>query len=572
MTTLASEPSVPADARSEGAQARVEFRTHPSRYRHWRLAFDGPVATLTMDVDEQGGLVPGYELKLNSYDLGVDIELHDAVQRLRFEHPEVRTVVVTSGKEKIFCAGANIHMLAASSHAWKVNFCKFTNETRNGIEDASANSGQTYVAALNGTASGGGYELALACEHIMLVDDRSSAVSLPELPLLGVLPGTGGLTRVSDKRHVRRDLADYFSTRSEGVGGKKAVGWRLVDEAVPRSRWDETVARRAAEFAARSTRPDGATGIELTPLAKSRTADEIAYRHVTATLDHGRGCVEITVRGPETGPPGDAAGIHEQGAEFWTLAVTRELDDLILDLRANETELGTWVFRTLGDAERVLAYDALLLEHRDDWLAGEIVLFLKRTLKRLDVTSRSLIALAEPGSCFAGSLLELALAADRSFQLFGVFEDVDSDAEPAAITVGPMNRGPLPMGNGLTRLGTRFHGDDDALAAAEAHAGRPLQAEEAERFGLVTFAPDDIDWADEVRIAIEERSSFSPDALTGLEANYRFAGPETIETKIFGRLTAWQNWIFYRPNASGPDGALRKFGTGQRADFDKKRV
>jgi benzoyl-CoA-dihydrodiol lyase len=525
-----------------------------------------------MDVDEQGGLVPGYELKLNSYDLGVDLELYDAVQRLRFEHPEVRTVVVTSGKERIFCAGANIRMLAASPHAWKVNFCKFTNETRNGIEDATANSGQSYIAALNGTASGGGYELALACEHIMLVDDRSSAVSLPELPLLGVLPGTGGLTRVVDKRHVRRDLADYFATKSEGVGGKKAVQWRLVDEAVGRAKWNETVAERAAEFGARSSRPANALGIELTPLTKTRTADEISYRHVTAVLDQERGCVEITVLGPDTEAPADFTELHAQGADFWTLAVTRELDDVILDLRTNEIELGTWVFRTEGDARRVLAYDALLLEHRDDWLANEIVLYLKRTLKRLDVTSRSLITLIEPGSCFAGSLFELALAADRSFQLVGVFEDVEPDVEPAAITVGPMNLGPLPMGNGLTRLQTRYLGDDEGLAAVRDRAGEATRAEDAERLGLVTFVPDDIDWDEEVRIAIEERSSFSPDALTGLEANYRFAGPETMETKIFGRLTAWQNWIFYRPNASGPDGALRKFGTGQRADFDRKRV
>ncbi|WP_285694274.1 2,3-epoxybenzoyl-CoA dihydrolase [Actinomadura sp. NBRC 104412] len=564
MSTVMSTP--------ESGTGHVDFRADPSGYRHWRLAVDGRIATLTMDVDEQGGLVPGYELKLNSYDLGVDIELYDAVQRLRFEHPEVRTVVVTSGKEKIFCAGANIRMLAASPHEWKVNFCKFTNETRNGIEDATANSGQTYLAALNGTASGGGYELALACEHIMLVDDRSSAVSLPELPLLGVLPGTGGLTRVTDKRHVRRDVADYFATRAEGVGGKKAVAWRLVDEVVPRTSWEERVAERAAELAARSSRPEDAQGIRLTPLEKVRTATEITYRHVSARLDRTARTAEITVRGPETDPPAGADGIHRQGADFWTLAVTRELDDLILDLRTNETELGTWVFRTSGDAGRVLAYDRLLLDNADDWLANEIVLYLKRTLKRLDVTSRSLIALIEPGSCFAGSLLELALAADRSFHLAGVFEEIDPDAEPAAITVGPMNLGPLPMGNDLPRLATRFHGDPGALAAVRDLAGKALEAEDAERLGLVTFAPDDIDWEEEVRIGIEERAGFSPDALTGLEANYRFAGPETLETKIFGRLTAWQNWIFTRPNASGPDGALRRYGTGRRADFDRKRV
>ena len=556
-------------------QPRVEFRTAPERYRHWRLATEGPVATLTMDVDEQGGIVPGYELKLNSYDLGVDIELYDAVQRLRFEHPEVRTVVITSGKPKIFCAGANIRMLAASPHGWKVNFCKFTNETRNGIEDATANSGQTYLAAVNGTASGGGYELALACEHIMLVDDRSSAVSLPELPLLGVLPGTGGLTRVSDKRHVRRDLADYFSTKAEGVGGKKAVQWRLVDEAVPRPRWDETVAERAAELAARSGRPRDAEGVALTPLPKTRGDDAITYDHVEARLDRDAGKVDISVKGPQNDPPASiAADPRTRNAEFWPLAVTRELDDLILDLRTNETELGTWVFRTQGDPAKVLAYDELLLTSASagDWFANEVLHYLKRTLRRLDVTSRSLIAVIEPGSCFAGSLLELALAADRSFQLAGVFEDADPDAEPATITLGDLNLGPLTMSNGLTRLQTRFWGDEAGYAAADKSRGTSLQAEDAADLGLITFAPDDIDWDEEIRIATEERASFSPDALTGLEANYRFVGPETMETKIFGRLSAWQNWIFNRPNAAGPDGALRRFGTGQRAVFDRKRV
>ncbi|MBO3746081.1 benzoyl-CoA-dihydrodiol lyase [Streptosporangiaceae bacterium NEAU-GS5] len=562
----------------EPQNGRVDFQVSPSRYRHWRVSWDGPVATVTMSVDPEAGLRPGYELKLNSYDLGVDIELYDIVQRLRFEHPEVRAVVLTSGDQKVFCAGANIRMLAASPHEWKVNFCKFTNETRNAIEDASANSGQTWIAAVNGTASGGGYELALACDHIMLVDDRSSAVALPELPLLGVLPGTGGLTRVIDKRHVRRDLADYFATRPEGVGGAQAVRWRLVDEAVPRSQWDATVARRSAEFADRSVRPAGTQrasefaglserapgGIALTPLAKTRTDTEISYSNVTATLDPHRRCVEITVRGPEAGPPE-----HIQDAAFWPLAVARELDDLILDLRTNEPVLGTWVMRTSGDPALVLAHDTYLLDHRDAWPANEVVLYLKRTLKRLDVTSRSLIALIEPGSCFAGSLLELALAADRTYHLDGVFEDVDPDAAAAAITVGAANLGPLPMGNGLTRLETRFIGDPDALKAVEATAGRPLEAAEAERLGLVTFAPDDIDWADEVRMAIEERAGFSPDALTGMEANYRFAGPETIETKIFGRLSAWQNWIFSRANAGE---ALGKYGTGRRADFDKKRV
>jgi benzoyl-CoA-dihydrodiol lyase len=571
--TSDSATSASATSDSEGP---VEFRTDPARYRHWHVGFDGPIATVSMDVAEDGGLGPGYELKLNSYDLSVDIELYDIVQRLRFEHPEVRTVVLTSGKDKIFCAGANIRMLAAAPHPGKVNFCKFTNETRNVIEDATANSGQVWLAALNGTASGGGYELALACEHIMLVDDRSSTVALPELPLLGVLPGTGGLTRVVDKRHVRRDLADYFSTRPEGIGGKKAVGWRLIDEAVPRAAWDDTVTKRAHELAANSSRPaPGAhDGVPLTELAKTRTADEISYRHVTARLDRAHGVADLTITGPDQDPPADAAGMHSQQAAFWPLAVTRELDDLILDLRTNEPELGTWVLRTHGDPAQVLAYDQLLLDNQHDWLANEITHYLKRTLKRLDVTSRSLIALIEPGSCFAGSLLEVALAADRSFQLdeSAAKGSAAKTTGPATITVGPMNLGPLPMGNGLTRLQTRFLGDDDALAQAAKLQGEPLNAAEAEQAGLVTFAPDDLDWDDEVRIAIEERASFSPDALTGMEANYRFAGPETIETKIFGRLTAWQNWIFNRPSASGPDGALCKFGTGQRAEFDRKRV
>jgi benzoyl-CoA-dihydrodiol lyase len=561
-----------AAAIPETSSAHVSFQTDPGRYRHWRIAFDGPVATLVMDVAEDGGLRDGYDLKLNSYDLGVDIELYDAVQRLRFEHPEVRAVVLTSGKDKVFSAGANIRMLASSAHGWKVNFCKFTNETRNGMEDATAHSGQTYIAAVNGTASGGGYELALACEHIMLIDDRSAAVSLPELPLLGVLPGTGGLTRVTDKRHVRRDLADYFATKAEGVGGAKAVAWRLVDEAVPRSTWDQSVTGRAAELAGRSSRPAGATGIALTPLDKRRTDDAVSYPYVSARLDRAAGVAEITVAGPDQDPPAHSVGIAAQGAAFWTLAMTRELDDLILDLRTNEPEIGTWILRTHGDPERVLAYDRLLLDHRDDWLVNEIIQYLKRTLKRLDVTSRSLIALIEPGSCFAGSLFELALAADRSYQLEGVFEDEDPDADPATVVLGGMNFGPLPMGNEVTRLRTRFAGDDESVAKVAERTGAALPAAEAAELGLVTFAPDDIDWAEEVRLAVEERSSFSPDALTGMEANYRFAGPETMETKIFGRLTAWQNWIFNRPNAAGPDGALRRYGTGQRASFDRNRV
>jgi benzoyl-CoA-dihydrodiol lyase len=556
------------------ALQHIEFRTGPGQYRHWGLDIDEAVATLTMDVDERGGLAgPGsYELKLNSYDLGVDIELYDAIQRLRFEHPEVHAVIITSGNDKVFCAGANIRMLAGSEHGQKVNFCKFTNETRNGIEDATASSGQAYLAAVNGTASGGGYELALACEHIMLIDDRSSAVSLPELPLLGVLPGTGGLTRLVDKRHVRRDLADYLCTRPEGVAGKKAVSWRLVDEAVPRAQWADTVAQRACELAGRSDRPADAAGVALTPLAKTRSSTEIGYTWVSAGLDHAAGVAAITVRGPGADAPADLDAARAQGDGFWTLAMTRELDDLILDLRTNEPALGTWLLRTDGDAGQVLGYDQLLLDHSDDWLAREILLYLKRTLKRLDVTSRSMIALIEPGSCFAGSLAELALAADRSYQLAGVFEDEDPDADPATMVLTAMNLGPLPMGNGLTRLQTRFFGDDESLASLAAHVGEPLQAARAAELGLVTFAPDDIDWADEIRLATEERASFSPDALTGMEANIRFAGPETMETKIFGRLTAWQNWIFNRPNAAGPEGALRRFGTGQRADFDRKRV
>jgi len=557
---------------ADGARELVEFRTEPAAYRHWKLTVDGQVATLAMDVAEDGGIAPGYELKLNSYDLGVDIELYDAVQRLRFEHPGARAVVLTSAKDKIFCAGANIRMLAGLAHEQKVNFCKFTNETRNGIEDAAAHSGQAYLAAVNGTASGGGYELALACEHIMLVDDRSSAVSLPELPLLGVLPGTGGLTRLVDKRHVRRDVADYLCTRPEGVTGKKAVGWRLVDEAVPRAQWAQTVASRAAQLADRSGRPAGMTGVRLTPLAKKRGDDEISYSAVSARLDRDSGAAEITIYGPDRNAPADVTAIHAEGADFWTLRMTRELDDLILDLRANEPELGTWLLATTGDAGRVLGYDQLLLSHADDWLANEVTHYLKRTLKRLDVTSRSLIALIEPGSCFAGSLLELALAADRSYQLAGEFSGAGRHAGLATITVAGMNLGPLPMGNGLTRLRTRFLGDDNGLSAVLATAGQPLEAAEAAELGLVTFAPDDIDWADEVRMAVEERASFSPDALTGMEANLRFAGPETMETKIFGRLTAWQNWIFNRPNAAGPAGALRRFGTGQRAEFDRKRV
>ncbi|MEU7812308.1 2,3-epoxybenzoyl-CoA dihydrolase [Pseudonocardia sp. NPDC049154] len=550
----------------------VSFATSPERYRHWRLAVEGAVATLTLDIDETGGIVPGYELKMNSYDLGVDIELYDATQRLRFEHPGVRAVVVTSAKDKNFCAGANIRMLAQSSHPWKVNFCKFTNETRNGIEDATENSGQTWIAAVNGTAAGGGYELALACEKILLIDDNSSAVSLPEVPLLGVLPGTGGLTRVTDKRRVRKDRADVFATRAEGIRGKQAVEWKLVDEAVPMRVWDETVARRARQAAEESTRAVGAAGargIALNPLEPVESIDGIRFRYVSARYDRAAGLVDITVRGPETDAPASLEDVHEQGDGFWTLAVTRELDDLILRLRANELELGTWLIRTEGDLDRVLGYEALLDQHRGDWLVNEIGLYLKRVLKRLDVTSRSLVALIEPGSCFGGALLELALACDRQYMLDGTLEDGEV---PATLVLTAANFAGLPMGNGLARLESRFYGDQDHLDWLEREIGRPLSAAEAVELGLVTDAPDDIDWEDEIRIMLEERASLSPDALTGMEANHRFVGPETMESRIFSRLTAWQNWIFVRPNASGPEGALRKYGTGTRADFDRKRV
>jgi len=545
----------------------VSFRTSPEAYRHWRLAVDGPVATLTLDIDEAGGIVPGYELKMNSYDLGVDIELYDATQRLRFEHPGVRAVVVTSGKDKNFCAGANIRMLAQSSHPWKVNFCKFTNETRNGIEDATENSGQTWIAAVNGTAAGGGYELALACEKILLIDDRSSAVSLPEVPLLGVLPGTGGLTRVIDKRRVRKDRADVFATRPEGVQGKQAVEWRLVDETIPKRDWAETVAERAAEAASRSTRPEG-RGITLRPL----TPEGYHYRHVKADLDREAGIVEITVLGPEGGVPESLDRVHKLGDEFWPLAMTRELDDLILRLRANERELGTWIIRTKGDVEDALAFERVIAEHSgDDWLVNEIRHYFKRVLKRLDVTSRSLIALIEPGSCFAGALLELALACDRQYMLDGTIEG-DEQGDEAQIMVSAGNFGAFPMANGISRLASRFYGDDDHVGKLRQETDRRIEAREALELGLVTDAPDDIDWSDEIRIMVEERAALSPDALTGMEANHRFVGPETMESRIFARLSAWQNWIFVRPNASGPEGALRRYGTGRRAEFDRERV
>jgi benzoyl-CoA-dihydrodiol lyase len=554
-------------------EPQVSFDAEPASYRHWKLDVQGEVAYLRLDVAEDGGLVPGYELKMNSYDLGVDIELHDAVQRLRFSHPGVRAVVLTSARDRNFCAGANIRMLAQSSHPWKVNFCKFTNETRNEIEDATAHSGQTWIAAVNGTAAGGGYEMALACEQILLIDDNSSAVALPEVPLLGVLPGTGGLTRVTDKRKVRKDRADVFATRSEGIRGKQAVEWRLVDEVIPKRKWDETVAERAAEAVARSGRPADAQGVDLPPLQRDESPDGIRYQHVEARYDRAAGLVEITVLGPEGDVPDTVERVHELGARFWPLAMTRELDDLILRLRANERELGTWVIRTKGEVEDALAFERVIAEHsRDDWLVNEIRHYFKRVLKRLDVTSRSLIALIEPGSCFAGALLELALACDRQYMLDGFLEEDSQEGEPAQIVLSDSNFGAFPMGNGLSRLASRFYGDDDHVAKLRQETGRRIDAAEALELGLVTDAPDDIDWEDEIRILLEERASLSPDALTGMEANHRFVGPETMETRIFARLSAWQNWIFVRPNAAGPEGALRRYGTGRRADFDRRRV
>ncbi|PRY50164.1 benzoyl-CoA-dihydrodiol lyase [Geodermatophilus tzadiensis] len=576
MTTVedrsATTAEGPAPVAEPAATTEVSFDTSPDQYRHWRLSVDGEVATLTLDVAEDGGIVPGYELKMNSYDLGVDIELHDAVQRIRFEHPEAKVVVVTSAKERMFCAGANIKMLAASPHSWKVNFCKFTNETRNGIEDASAHSGLRSIAAVNGTAAGGGYELALACDEIVLVDDNSSAVSLPEVPLLGVLPGTGGLTRVVDKRGVRRDLADIFSTTAEGIRGERAVQWRLVDASVKARDFAAEVSRRAAEAAAASGRPGaGTAGVALTPLQRDVDGDTVRYGHVRVVLDRDSGTATLTVLGPDSVPAG-VEELQQQGDAAWLLATTRELDDAILRLRTNELEIGTWLLRTEGDGATVAAYDELLLAHRDHWLVNETIGFYRRTVKRLDTTSRSLFALIEPGSCFVGSLAEIALAADRQYMLEGQFEDDEDPKPPAVIRLDEFNTGLLPMSNDLTRLQVRFLGSDEELAAAEAATGRDLMAADAAELGLVTSTPDDIDWEDEIRLVIEERASFSPDALTGMEANLRFAGRETPETKVFGRLTAWQNWIFQRPNAAGPEGALRRYGTGKRADYDRKRV
>ena len=546
----------------------VSYQTHPSQYKHWKLSFDGAVATLKADFDENAGLRPGYKLKLNSYDLGVDIELNDAIQRIRFEHPEVRTVVVTSAKDKVFCSGANIFMLGLSSHAWKVNFCKFTNETRNGLEDSSAHSGLKFLAAVNGACAGGGYELALACDEIILVDDRSSAVSLPEVPLLGVLPGTGGLTRVTDKRHVRHDLADLFCTSAEGVRGKKAVDWRLVDEAVRPADFAARVQARALELAARSDRPADGKGVALTPLQCTQSADALHYSHVKVDIDRAKRTAVFTVHAPSGAQPASVAEIEAAGSDWYPLVLARELEDAILLMRTNELEIGTWLIKTQGEAAAVVAMDATLLAHQNHWLVRETIGLLRRTLSRLDVSSRSLFALIEAGSCFAGTFLELALACDRSYQLMLP----DDEAASPRITVGEVNFALYPMATNQTRLERRFYGEQVPLDAVSAVKGQALDADAAFALGLVTANPDDIDWTDEVRIAIEERVSMSPDALTGMEANLRFNGVETMATRVFGRLTAWQNWIFQRPNAVGEKGALKVYGKGERAAFDWNRV
>jgi benzoyl-CoA-dihydrodiol lyase len=548
----------------------IDFRTEPAKYRHWKLRVDGAVATLAMDVDENGGLAPGYELKLNSYDLGVDIELNDAVQRLRFEHPEVRSVIIRSAKERVFCAGANIRMLGQSSHPHKVNFCKFTNETRNAIEDATANSCQFYLTAISGACAGGGYELALATDYIMMADDGSTSVSLPELPLLAVLPGTGGLTRLVDKRMVRRDRADFFCTTEEGVRGKRAVQWRLVDEVVPRTQLLEAATRKGIEMAACSDRPTGQRGITLKPLARNMDDAAIRYSHLEVALDRANSAATFLVRGPAHPAPANIDDVLAAGCDFWPLAMARELEDAILHLRANEETIRSWIFRTEGEIANLRSYDAMLLAHADHWLIREIRLYLKRVLKRIDVSSRSLFALVEPGSCFHGTLLELALAADRVFMLAGKREG--DELPPATIGFSAMNFGVLPMCNGLTRLQSRFLGEPHRIEELRARIGEAIDTELAEQLGLVTFTPDDIDWEDEVRVAIEERAAFSSDALSGMEASLRFAGPETIESKIFARLSAWQNWIFQRPNAVGEKGALKLYGSGQRPEFDPRRV
>jgi benzoyl-CoA-dihydrodiol lyase len=548
----------------------IDFRTEPSAYRHWRLSFAGPVATLAMDVDENGGLAPGYELKLNSYDLGVDIELNDAVQRIRFEHPEIKCVIVTSGKERVFCAGANIRMLGLSSHPFKVNFCKFTNETRNAIEDATLNSGQYYMTAIGGACAGGGYELALATDYIMMADDGSTSVSLPEVALLGVLPGTGGLTRLVDKRRVRPDRADFFCTTEEGVRAKRAVDWRLVDEVVPRSQLAESASRRALEFAARANGTARARGITLGRLSRDITERRIQYAHLTIDIDRDNSTATFTVEGPTSAAPRNVDEAHSLGTDFWPLAIARELEDAILHLRFNEETVRTWILRTRGDSTMVKSHDAFLNANADEWLVREIRLYLKRTLKRLDVSSRSIFALIEPGSCFCGTLLELALASDRAYMLRGSREGEEST--PAKVCLTETNFGAMPMCNGLTRLEHRFLGEPHRVEELRAKIGAQLDASEADEKGLVTFTPDEIDWDDEVRIALEERAAFSSDALTGMEASLRFGGPETIESKIFARLSAWQNWIFQRPNAVGEKGALKLYGTGSRPEFDPRRV
>ena len=548
----------------------LDFRTSPDAYRHWSLSFDGPVARLVMQVDETSPAFEGYELKMNSYDIGVDIELYDAIQRLRFEHPEVKAVVLCSAVQGMFCAGANIRMLGGANHSHKVNFCKFTNETRNAIEDACINSGQRYLAALNGTAAGGGYELSLATDHIVLIDDGNASVSLPEVPLLGVLPGTGGLTRLVDKRKVRRDLADVFCTVEEGVKGKRAVSWRLVDEVVPSSKFQERVGQKARELASLSDRPGDGRGIFLAPLRREVAGSSVRYEGLRMELDRDRRCVTLTVDGPAAAPPSGPDEAIEQGAQFWPLQLVRTLDDALLHLRFNEPELGTLIITTRGDASKVADFDTFLREHSSHWLIREVLLYAKRTIKRLDVTSRTTFALVEPGSCFVGLLAELLFAVDRSYMLEGQFE---GDSTPAAsIMLTDSNFAGFEMANGLSRLATRFLGEPESVDAARALIGKKLEATEALDAGLVTFAPDDIDWEDEIRLLIEERASFSPDALTGLEANLRFAGPETMETKIFGRLSAWQNWIFQRPNAVGKEGALKRYGTGYRPNFDPRRV
>ena len=547
---------------------RVDYQTDPSRYRHWRLAFAGPVATLAADFDENAGLRPGYKLKLNSYDLGVDIELNDALNRIRFEHPEVRTVVVTSAKDKVFCSGANIFMLGVSSHAWKVNFCKFTNETRNGLEDSSAHSGLKFLAAVNGACAGGGYELALACDEIILVDDRSSAVSLPEVPLLGVLPGTGGLTRVTDKRHVRHDLADLFCTSVEGVRGQRAKDWRLVDNIAKPQVFAQTVQQRALELAAQSDRPADGRGVALLPLARTSLADALHYAHVTVEIARMQRSATFSIKGPSGAQPADIAAIQAAGTAWYPLQLARELDDAILSMRTNELEIGTWLLKTEGDAAAVLAMDATLLAHKDHWLVRETIGLLRRSFSRLDVSSRSLFALVEPGSCFAGSLLELALACDRIYHL----ALPDDEAKAPKITLAATNFGLYPMVTGQSRLQRRFYDEPPALDALRAKLGQPLGADAAMALGLATRNPDDIDWADELRIAIEERVSMSPDALTGMEANLRFNGPENLYTRVFGRLSAWQNWIFQRPNAVGEKGALKVYGKGEKAAFYWNRV